>query len=308
MDYHAAMLAGILLGLGSAVCHSLCYLFTRLFILKRHQGVLRLLTLGHIAMGLISAAALPILWPSSAPPLARYAVPVVLSTVFYFLGQFGLFVALRRSDASRVSPLLTVKLAIIAVVSIAFLDRTVTVWQWLAVMMAIAAALVLNYTGGRLGLGALLGVTVACLGYAGSDLSIGWLVTSLERAGIARQEAVLFAVALCYALAGGIGLLMLPVTARHVERADWAYVLPFSLSWLAAMVCLFGAFATVGVIYGGILQSTRGLLSIAAGAIVAKLGHLHLEQAHPSHVLLRRFAAAALMTAAVVAYGLGGTH
>ena len=302
------MLTGILLGLGSAVCHSLCYLFTRLFIMKRHQGVLRLLTLGHITMGMISAAALPILWPSSAPPLSSYAWPLVLATAFYFVGQFGLFFALRRSDASRISPLLTVKLAIIAVISIAFLEKTVTLWQWLAVMMAIAAAFVLNYTGGRLGWGALLGVAIACLGYSGSDLCIKWLVDALEGGGVTGLGAVLFAVAMCYVLAGGIGLLMLPVTARHVERADWGYVLPFSLSWLAAMVCLFGAFATVGVLYGGILQSTRGLLSIAAGAVVAKLGHLHLERAHPSHVLFRRFAAAALMTAAVIAYGLGKAY
>ena len=73
-------------------------------------------------------------------------------------------------------------------------------------------------------------------------------------------------------------------------------------AWLVGMMCLFICFEAVGVVYGNILQSTRGLISIVIGAHLAGLGMVHLEQKHPRHVVLRRLGAAAMMCAAIALY------
>lgn len=64
------------------------------------------------------------------------------------------------------------------------------------------------------------------------------------------------------------------------------------------------AFAFVGPVFGIILQSTRGIMSIIVGVAVSRLGLLHIE-AHITHnVFIQRLAAALLMTIAVALYAM----
>jgi hypothetical protein len=107
-----------------------------------------------------------------------------------------------------------------------------------------------------------------------------------------------------YMLCGLAGLALLPWAGRGAWR-DWPYVLPFAGSWYAGMACLFGCFATVGALFGNILQSTRGLVSIGLAVVISRLGHVHLEARHGKGVFLHRAAAAALMLLAIVLYLLG---
>jgi hypothetical protein len=58
----------------------------------------------------------------------------------------------------------------------------------------------------------------------------------------------------------------------------------------------------VGVVFGNILQSTRGVMSVAIGAALAHLGWHDLEQRVDRSTLLRRLTAALLMTAAIALY------
>ena len=68
------------------------------------------------------------------------------------------------------------------------------------------------------------------------------------------------------------------------------------------MVGLYCCFGLVGVVFGNILQSTRGVMSVAIGATLAQLGWHELEQRVDRVTLLRRLAAALLMTAAIALY------
>jgi len=52
-------------------------------------------------------------------------------------------------------------------------------------------------------------------------------------------------------------------------------------------------------VFGNILQSTRGIMAVVAGAALAHLGWHDLEERVDRATLIRRFAAAVLMTAAV---------
>jgi uncharacterized membrane protein YgdD (TMEM256/DUF423 family) len=69
-------------------------------------------------------------------------------------------------------------------------------------------------------------------------------------------------------------------------------------------VGLYCSFGLVGVVFGNILQSTRGIMSVALGAMLAHLGWHELEQRVDRAMLLRRFAAALLMTAAIAIYAI----
>ena len=86
---------------------------------------------------------------------------------------------------------------------------------------------------------------------------------------------------------------------------DWLYALPFAAAWLLSMVFLYACFALIGPVFGNILQSTRGILSIVLGAGLARLGVEHLEERVPRAVLLQRIGAALLMCIAVWLFQTG---
>jgi len=298
-----AMLAvGIALGLGSALAHSVAYVFSRMFVTRRRRGVLRLMALAHVIQGVIATVLLPLLWSADVPPVSAFAWPLVGWAACYMTGQTVLFLALRRSDASRVSPLLAFKIVILAVITVTALGGSLTGLQWSGVLLAVLAAFVLNYTGGRLPRQTMLAIAAACLAYSLADLNIVFLVGALGRLG--RLHASVLGVCMGNAICGVVGVLlwsrMRPGTAR-----DLPYALPFALCWLAGVALIFGCFATVGAVFGNILQSTRGLFSILLGAAVAGAGLVHLERSTSRTVVIRRLAAAAMMTLAIAAYCLG---
>ena len=68
------------------------------------------------------------------------------------------------------------------------------------------------------------------------------------------------------------------------------------------MAGLYICFGLIGVVFGNIVQSTRGLFSIVIGASLAHAGWHGLETQVDRRTLTRRLLAAALMTAAIALY------
>ena len=296
------VLQGIFFGLMAATLQSLCYVFSRIFVTKPGNTSGLLFALSHTQMGIAAVVAAPILLTAGLPDSTRFFWPLMGAAFFYLAGQVALFRALRSTEASRVSPLLGLKILILAVITSLALGGTVSELQWVAVGLSVLAAFTLNYSGGSIPLPAVGAVLFCCVGYSLSDLSIRALVLSLDSVGPFR--AVLLACAMSYVVTGVVGAGLLPTCGR-ATRAQWKAALPVSVTWLMAMVCLFATFRLVGVVFGNIVQSTRGVLSILMGVLIARLGHLHLESTVPASVFWRRVAAAAMMTAAVAMYVLG---
>ncbi len=304
---------GIALGLAAAACQSLSYVFSRLFVIRRHNGVMQLLVMAHVLMGLASLVALPFLWSPQLPPPSHWAWTLGAVSLFYMLGQLGLFIALRYTDASRTAPLLGLKIAILAFISMLFLHEHMGVCQWLAVAMSVVAAFMLNYSGAKMPLAAVAAILFACITYSISDLNILLLVRHFKEANpqtciLGRllplspaTYSVLISVCMSYILCGLAGIALMPWAGKR-EGADWKWAAPFAAAWLTAMVFLFACFAGIGVVYGNIVQSTRGLISILLGAHIASLGFEHLEKRIAHTVLLKRIAAAALMTGAIALF------
>ena len=293
------VLLGVMLGLCCALGASLAYLAMRVYTLHYRGGTLRLLVHAHVGHGLVCAVLLPLVWPNEVPRA------IVLQTLAicggYMVGQTMVFLALRLTEASRVAPLLGVKIALLAVIAVTWLDQTITPWQWLAVAMTVAAAFVLNFSGGSMPTRAVVFVLLACAGYAVSDTGIQRFVNLVVQTGRTPLHAGLFAMLLSYALMGVLAVLLLPVVGWRVGR-HWRDAMPYTAAWFMSMAGFFGCVALLGVVPAGILQATRGILSILLGVLLAKIGLLHLESKVDRVVVLRRLTAAVLIVSAIGLY------
>lgn len=296
------MFIGVVFGLCAAFCQSVSYVFSTLFVRTFHRSALVLLALSHCLMGGFSLVLLPFVRPAQVPPPSVFVVPLVGASTCYLAGQACLFLALRHADASRVSPLLGLKLPILAGITVIILGQSYSVLQWCGLAVCLLAAWLLNEVGGRIPERSIMWVLGACVGYSFSDLNIRALVRCFSEAGLVR--ASLFSVCLSYTLCGSAGLLLLVFLPRTCRRMWW-YALGFGAAWFAAMVFLFACFGCIDVVFGNIVQSTRGVISIGIGAAVAALGWVHVERRVRPSVIFRRALAAILMIVAIALFSLG---
>ena len=294
---------GILSGLGAAAALSVSYVLMRLFIVGRRRGALRLLALGHIVMGIASAVALPFVWSGQALADGAFVRPMIAASGFYLTGQALQLLLLRKTDPSQISPLMTTKVIVLALIAVALGNETLQWAQWLGVLLAGVAAFALNYSGGTLPWRSLLLVGVAIVFFSLSDLHVKALVNLLGPPGDLR--AAVQSVCLCYMLCGAVSLMLLPWIGRGATR-DLGYALPFAVTWMAGAVLMFTCFGTIGAVFGNVLQSARGLFSIMLGALLAALGMVHVETKRSLAVVLQRIGAGLLMILAIALYAWGG--
>ena len=114
-------------------------------------------------------------------------------------------------------------------------------------------------------------------------------------------RSALVSAAMCYVLCGAVGLALLPWLGRGSAR-EWLDACPFAGCWLGAMILFFACIGQVGPLYGNILQSTRGLISILMGAVLARMGLIHLERRTTRGVFVQRLVAGGLMVAAIALF------
>jgi drug/metabolite transporter (DMT)-like permease len=305
-----AVLLGVAAGLVAATSSAVSYLLSRHHV-SGGGSSLRLLVLAHALMG---AACLPVawfLWPAGLPLDRAWVAPLLGSSFCYLAGQAVVFSALARADASRVSPLLGLKIAMLACIVSLLPREPLDVRQWLAVGLSVVAAVMLQ-RGGGLRPAALAFTLAACVAFAVSDLFIVALIDGLQRTAagadvtLGRLEAGFVAMLVTYAFCGLLAAtaLVLRPSLRPALRRDWVAAARYAATWLLGMAGLYTCFGSVGVVFGNILQSTRGMMSIAIGAALAHAGWHDLETRVDRRTLIRRLVAAALMTAAIAIYVL----
>lgn len=301
------MFLGILLGLCAATLQSTSYLASRIFLSRNPNASIPLMAISHTVMGMISAVMLCFIWPDKAPPWNRIVIPLIGMSAFYIIAQIALFWALKYTAASRASPLLSLKVFILALLSLFFWSTTLSLQQWVAVFLSVLAAFILNGSGGSIPGKAISGIMVACFGYALSDISIRTLVVEFSELGLFYGSVI--TVCLNYSLCGTVSLLafrFLPIPNLSVTRKRmWADALPFTVTWFFAMFFLFACFGSIGVIFGNIVQSTRGIISILMGWLISHLGHIHLEEKVERSVFIPRIFAGIMMFGAIVLFYLG---
>jgi drug/metabolite transporter (DMT)-like permease len=297
------LILGILLGFLAALFQSISYLCTRLFIKRHKNDIGTLLALSHIIMGIISVILVFIMLPKNMPEFSSYMLSLLGSSGFYLLGQFFLFTALIKSEASRVSPLLGMKVIILALIGFVFLHQHLCFAQWVAVVVCSFSLFLLSNSGGKLHRSSLILIILACFAYCFSDIGIKALVDHFKYLGL--FHGAIFSAALCYIVCGIVGLLFILLQPHNTSKDTWLYSLPFAFSWLIAMICLFSCFALIDIVFGNILQATRGIISIVFGYLIAHFGFERLETKITRTVFIKRILAAVLMLASIALFYYG---
>jgi drug/metabolite transporter (DMT)-like permease len=127
------MFIGVLCGLGAAIMQSLAYIASRHFAQSRPgrggSGGVALIVLVHLWLGIMAVILLPMVWIGGVPWHA-VAGPLAGSAVCNILGQGALTLAIRMAEPSRVSPLLTMKVFVPAILT-TILRRSSACRRWM---------------------------------------------------------------------------------------------------------------------------------------------------------------------------------
>lgn len=299
------VILGIITGFSAAVSQSLSYLFSKRFI-SNSGNAYQLLAVSHIIMGIFAALLLGILLLfKPMPPLMSFGKALVLCNAFYLFAQCAFFLALKSSDASRLAPLLGLKILFLAGIGIVFLNNSFSGLQWCGILLCLGGAVMSNWSGGSIPLKSVMLILTACCSYSFSDTYIKILINCLGYESV--FFGALMAGALCYSFAGLCAVPMLFIVPGTALR-QFKPAMPYSICWFAAMLLLFSCFGLIGPVFGNIIQSSRGIISVIIGAIVAMYGFSTIETRIAAGVLVRRIIAAVLISAAVILFILGGKH
>ena len=304
----ATLGVGIAAGLASGGLNAVAFLMSRHHATTSPGGGQRLLVLAHAVMGLACLPLVWLLWPPGGVRPADCLPPLAGSIGCYLASQAALLASLRRADASRVVPLLGLKIVMLALL-VTFLLRTpLDARQWFAVGASVVAAAVLQGRRDPVPAAVVAMMLAACLGFAAADLLIVRLIDAVHAAAPARSRlwASGLALAATYMSCGLIALpfvaVMRPRRAGEWRAGEWRAATWYGAVWLGGMAALYVCFGLLGPVFGNVLQSSRGVLAVVFGAALAHLGWHELEQRVDRATLVRRVAAALLMTAAIAAY------
>ena len=304
------LIFGIAAGLTAAFFSSVSYLVSRHHGTRERHASRRLLIFAHVLMGLTCAIAALITY---SPTILFSGIwhwtiwlPCVVSTGTYLFGTSAVFRVLTRNDASRLSPLLGLKIIALGLIVSLVFSQTLSFEQWAAVMLCAVAAILLQQGGSGLPVQSLILLWCGCICFAIADLGIVEMINAIQNnLSLSRFSAGCLAMLVTYVF---IGLIISPLILYEYGRrpcptiGDWRAAAEYSAAWLLAMCGLYACIGYVGVILSTILQSTRGIMSVIIGAILSGQGWHQLESQVDRHVFVRRFIAALCMTAAVALY------
>lgn len=293
------MVVGIAIGLFSAFLQSSAYIFSRRFIV-RHDSPLKLMIYGNLHLALFSFIALGGLTPFVNFSFSLAAA--VWMVVFAFCGCLGgvtFFLALRDIEASRLSSLMGLKLAVLTPLNIFFVHTLPDLWQIFSVFLSVVAAVGMNFTGGPLKLRGILYLAVTLVCYSLTDIAAAEMTKLVDGGALSP----LYATSLAFAAMGAAPAVMLWKVKFEKECFKTAF--PYALFWFAAMILLFTSFAFIGVLYGTIIQAVRGFFSVILGWVLLQIGFDRLEPRVTVGAWIRRLVMALLMIAAIALYNAG---
>lgn len=287
---------GILCGLGAATAQAWSYVVSRRFVLEQQGGSLRLLGLGHLWMGLAASVALVVLWRTPDAGWAGIIGPLAIGLGCYLMAQSFFYWTVRYLPASRIGPLMGIKIAILACLVSGFGIETLGLWHWLAVFLTLIATWTVHKSGEPIPLKAWFGLLATVGSFAGSDIGIRLLIEAVSSERSIGGAA--FSAALTYAVAGALGILL---TGLHgfPKRAECSGSIIYAVAWGTGMICLYSAVALLDVVLAMMLQGMRGPIGVCFGALASRSeAHQRYEQDFNRGLLIRQLCAALFMALA----------
>lgn len=291
---------GIIGGLVAASMQSVAYLFGRKF-LAGSGSANQLLFSSIIITSVVSWLLVPFFVDWDVVLTWRMAGKLLIVNGGLFVGHWGFFSAQNHIESSRIASLMGLKIVLVMLLVMIFVHTEFSLWQYTAVFMATFAAVLMNWSKGKLdwnGMGFLL---FALLGYAVSDLGIQLAVDEVRVSD--PIESAIRGFAVCYSSAGVVALAAvkpLKINFKVLEAA-----LPQAVCWIISMGGLYVCFGLLGAAFGNVVQASRGVISLLLGIIVSFISaDAVLEQKQSVSVWIRRTIAALMMFGAIVMYAL----
>lgn len=292
------MLIGIVGGFFSAALQSSSYVLSRVFIHK-YKDSFSLVVFSQLAMGVLGAATIPLIMPFSSYPLTWKFFGLMLLCVLTFMGgQYCFFQTLREIEASRLSSLLGLKIVILALISMLVTRIPLHFLQWLAIILCSVAAVGMNFTGGRITRKGAFWLLLMLISYSCCDLIETELILEMQGKSLLADSTAV--AALMYLI---LGALTVPLLWKHRwDFGKFKAAVPYAASWYGGIILLFLCYGSLGAVFGNIIQSSRGIISVALGAWLLHLGYEHLEPRVDRKSWCRRFLMAVVMICAMCLY------
>ena len=202
--------------------------------------------------------------------------------------------SIRVSDASIVSPLLVLKIPVLAAISIVLFKDSYAIHQYLAIAAILLLSWYFSSLSGQIKLKALIFVFLASSCYVLSDIAI---TNYAKKFAVHPIEQVM--IANCFNYIAG-ALFFLPCAfIKKVKVKDVYNCKYVALSWIISVTLIVMGFNLSGLVSGTIIQSLRG----AFGIIIALLFFRNEMADHGARWQLK-IAISILMTLAVASFYL----
>ena len=182
----------------------------------------------------------------------------------YFIAQYLMNLTLKMSDASIVSPLMTIKIPILAVISILFLGQVFSLQQYCSIAVIICLGWYFSSLSGKLGLKPLLLLALTCTMFCLSDIAMTKFTHSLPEE-LTNLECIAIGIAYEHV---ATGIITIPAVKRYkVSFKDILNTKWVALTWMGTMIGIVSCFNMCGVVEGNIVQTLRSVI----GVIIAYL-------------------------------------
>ena len=298
---------GVYAGIGAAALMACSYLSSG-WAMRRTPGLTPVGLFFNALMGmtLVSLAGLLFVWNKALLTRVGAYFPILLATVFFYcLGQCLVFLAQRNIDASRIVPLLGLKLPMLALLNLVAFRQHFTLLQLVAIVLTVLAAFVLNNAGHRIGWLNMALVMAGCAAYCMSDTCIKLMLPRMQGPiyGDDLFAASAASTFLTYLLCGLIGLTVVLLGPAHFRtRGAALHTLPYAIFWVPSIVLFSFCLGRLGTVYGNIIQASRGLLAILFVQLLNLVGLYKVDGKASALVVARRILAALLIIAAAALY------
>lgn len=294
------MFTGFLSGIAAAFLNAAGYLFSAHF-LKKYGSAWDLQVSAQINMLLLS---LPLVWffyPGPVVNLPEYIFYMTAWVAVFFIGQLSFFMALKYIEASRLSSLLGLKIIVLTVIFMITARLFPNIWKWLAIFIAAAAAVMINWQGnGKINFKGGIFLTCTLICYSFSDICETGLIACMVDSGYSPFRGALFTTSAAYI---ALGCTSLPALIKvKITRIQLAAALPYSLLWILSQVFLMVCFAKVAPVFGNVILASRGLFSVVLGGLLMLYTGSKLDADISPRQWLRRGIAAIMMILAIAIY------
>ena len=289
---------GILFGLMAGFCASMSYLFSRHFQSDSRRSSKQLMGLSNAWMAGVSILIFPFVYMAPQSSWGNIMLSLIGVVGGYGGGIFLLFGLLNRATSSSVTPILGLKILVLAMFTI-LAGGEFSITQWGAVFLVICASMLLKDSREGLSWFEIGWAFATCFSYAISDFSIQILIRQIDPEQ--SLQASLMAASLTYIVAS-IFVFMNWQRVMTSKWDDWKWASGVALGWYSHMIFLYMAIAYIGTVYSVILQSTRSLWAVLFGVVMMRLGYVAIEGKIRWAMRLRQLMAALLTMGAIALY------